>query len=66
MKKSGNGDPIDRRIGEDEKKMVGVLSSLLGNIVINVRTSQSQINFNSSSKMIYTKHNFMIKFKMLY
>ena len=65
MKKSGKGDPIDIRIGEDEKNMVGVWSSLLGNIVINVRMSQSQINFNISSKMIYTKHNFMIKFKML-
>jgi hypothetical protein len=53
MKKSGKGVPIDIRVGEDEKNMVGVWSSLLGNIVINVRTSQSQINFNSSSKMIY-------------
>jgi hypothetical protein len=53
MKKSGKGVPIDIRIGEDEKNMVGVWSSLLGNIVINVRTSQSQINFNSSSKIMY-------------
>ncbi len=53
MKKSGKGVPIDIRVGKDEKNMVGVWSSLSGNIVINVRTSQSQINFNSSSKMIY-------------
>ncbi len=53
MKKSGKGFPIDIRIGEDEKNMVGVWSSLLGNIVINVRTSQSQINFDRISKIIY-------------
>ena len=39
----------------DEKNMVGVWSSLLGNIVINVRTRQSEINFHSSSNMVYTK-----------
>jgi hypothetical protein len=36
---------------------------LLGNIVINVRMTQSQINFNRNSKMLYTKYNFIIKFK---
>ena len=45
--------------------MVGVWRSLLGNTVINVRMSQSQINFNRNSKMLYTKYNFIIKFNML-
>ena len=65
MKKGQRGDPREIKIDEDEKNMVGVWSSLLGNIVINVRTSQSQINFNSNSKMLFTKYNFMIKFKTL-
>ncbi len=56
MKKSGKGVPIDIRIGEDEKNIVSVWSSLLGNIVINVRTTQSQINFNSSSKIMIYKN----------
>ena len=59
------GDPREIRIGESEKNMVGVWRSLLGNNVINVRMSQSQINFNRNSKMLYTKYNFIIKFKML-
>ena len=59
------GDPREIRIGESEKNMVGVWRSLLGNIVINVRMTQSQINFNRNSKMLYTKYNFIIKFKML-
>ena len=58
------GDPREIRIGESEKNMVGVWRSLLGNNVINVRMSQSQINFNRNSKMLYTKYNFIIKFKM--
>ena len=65
MKNGQRGDPREKRMGDDVKNMVGVWSSLLGNIVINVRTSQSQKNFNSNSKMLYTKYNFMIKFKML-
>ncbi len=59
------GDPREIRLGESEKNMVGVWRSLLGNIVINARTSQSQINFNRNSTMLYTKYNFIIKFKML-
>ena len=59
------GDPREIRLGESEKNMVGVWHSLLGNIVINVRMSQSQINFNRNSTMLYTKYNFIIKFKML-
>jgi len=48
-----------------KKNMVGVWRSLLGNIVINIRMTQSRINFNRNSKMLYTKYNFIIKFKML-
>ena len=59
------GVPREIRIGESEKNMVGVRHSLLGNIVINVRTSQSQINYIRNSKMLYTKYNFIIKFNML-
>ncbi len=44
------GDPREIRIDESEKNMVGVWHSLLGNIVINVRMSQSQINFNRNNK----------------
>ena len=44
------GDPREIRLGESEKNMVGVWHSLLGNIVINVRMSQSQINFNRNNK----------------
>ncbi len=59
------GDPREIMIGESEKNMVGVWRSLLCNIVINARTSQSQINFKRNSKMLFTKYNFIIKFKML-
>ncbi len=59
------GDPREIRLGESKKKMVGVWRSLLGNTVINVWMSQSQINFNTNSTMLYTKYNFIIKFKIL-
>ncbi len=39
MEESGKRDRLDVRIDEDKKKMVGVWSLLLGNIIINVRAS---------------------------
>jgi hypothetical protein len=41
------GDQGEIRLGESGKNMVGVWCLLLGNIIINVRMSQSQINFNT-------------------
>ena len=61
MKKGRIGNPREIRIGEDVKNMVGVRSSLLGNILKKVRMRQSQINFNSNSKMLYTKYNHNLK-----
>jgi hypothetical protein len=45
------------------ERMVSVWSSLLGNSIINVRTTQLQVNFNSYNKMLNTQNYFMIKFK---
>ena len=45
------------------ERVVSVWSSLLGNSIINVRTTQSQVDFNSNNKMLYTQNYCMIKFK---